>query len=232
MFPKSRMWAFSLCNCFDLVQDWGAAVVVGLNGRQLLQVLHRESILLCTQTHHLMKTKRDIQINMLLITLTEQGFFVLVSVCVYEHTPVCTGEMEDRRRNCLSGKSCRESLHYQSPLTPPGESIFPGWPLPGWKHRFEPQCQLKQQILPAELINSCVLMFLTHLSSWGLLCSRTRLHPKLLPRGGTQWSPLHHAKSSSQVCRTGQSSVHSPVHTQTGERWWGEGLKDKRGSAF
>lgn len=96
------------------------------------------------------------------------------------------------------------------------------------ENRFEPWCQFEQQTQTAELIHSCVLMFLTRLSSWGLHCSKTRLHPKLLPRGGTRWSPLHHAKSSSQVCHTGQSSIHSPVHTQTGVGGGTEGQKAQR----
>ena len=38
---------------FNLIEDRGATVIVGLNGLKPLQVLRGESILLCTETHHL-----------------------------------------------------------------------------------------------------------------------------------------------------------------------------------
>lgn len=75
-------------------------------------------------------------------------------------------------------------------------------------------CWLKLNILPAELNwNSGVLMCLTCLGCWGARCSMSRWPPILLRLDGTRWWPLHHAKCSVHVSPTGQSSMHSSVHT-------------------
>lgn len=130
---KANFQQSLLHNCSDLIKDCGAVVVVGLNCLQALEVLYRQSVLLCTQTHHLMK-HRETEISH--ESSDETSYFSIsklqcVMYCIFQCfcLPVYTEEREDRRGSCSSDKSCSASVLYRSPLKPPEESTSPGTPL-------------------------------------------------------------------------------------------------------
>lgn len=221
-----------LHNWFDLIEDRGAAVIVGLNGLQPLQVLRRESILLCTQTHHLVwNTEGDKHSNWHFDFATKKwtwrsGFLMTteqLQVCCIWTRYLCFTHTHlfvlGRRRTGVEVVHLVSSAEHRSVI-----SLY--WNLQRRVHapahpflaeeteRWTILCWLKWNILPAELNwNSGVLMCLTCPGYWGAHCSKSRWPPILQRLDGTRWWPLHHAKCSVHVSPTGQSSMHSSVHT-------------------
>lgn len=161
-------------------------------------------------------------------------------LCTHTHPPVCTAETEDKRRSCWSGRSCRGWPLGPSPPSPPGGSISPDSPLPGWEKRASHTCWKRRPWpWPWTLAGS----LLTCLSWWGSRCWGSRRRPRPRRRVGTGWWPRRRAKCSSHVCPTGQIWAHSPgtqkkVHnrrwrdTKGFERWRGTASCNKRRSFF
>lgn len=140
------------------------------------------------------------------------------------YTPFCNREKVDKRGNCWSDKSCRLSILYRFPLTPPVENTVPGPHLPGWNHRNKSfSVSLKENINIF-----CLLLCLTCPGWWGFRCSKSKWPPKLLPQGGTQWWQLHRATCVLHVRPIGQISAHSPAQTRTKAKWKHKVLEQTR----